>query len=101
MFEYDTGMPPIKWRIAPSKLIFVNRIIAKSVDNIIRKVLIQESIKKIKGLVTECQTLCSSSLMAKEVTKNEIKHAIKTKFRVECIKSSSINRVDLNPDETQ
>ena len=44
--------------------------------------------------------------MPKEVTTNEIKHAIKTKIREECVKrmqegSKSKDRVDLNPDETQ
>ena len=100
----------MKWRIAQRKLIFVNRIMAKPVDNITRKVLIQESINKIKGLATECRTLCLSlglpSLMAIEVTKNEIKQAIKTKIREECIKrmqegSKSKDRIDLNPNETQ
>ena len=56
---------------------------------------------------TECRTLCLSlglpSPMTKEVTKNEIKHANKTKIREECIKrmqaeSKSKDRVDLNPD---
>ena len=79
-------------------------------DNITRKVLMQESINNINGLATECRTLCLSlglpSLMAREVTKNEIKHAIKSKIREECIKrmqegSKSKDRVDLNPDETQ
>ena len=65
---------------------------------------------KIKGLATECRTLCLSlglpSPMTKEVTKNEIKHANKTKIREECIKrmqedSKSKERVGLKPDETQ
>ena len=65
---------------------------------------------KIKGLATECRTLCLSlglpSPMAKEVTKNDIKRANKTKIREECIKrmqegSKSKDRIDLNPDETQ
>ena len=81
MLEYDTGMPPMKWRIAQRKLIFVNRIMAKPADNITRKVLIQESITKINGLATECRTLCLSlglpSLMTGELTKNEIKKAVR------------------------
>ena len=85
MLEYDTGMPPMKWRIAQRKLIFVNRIMAKPADNITRKVLIQESITNFNGLSTECRTLCLSlglpSLMTGELTKNEIKKAIKTKIR--------------------
>ena len=56
------------------------------------------------GLATEYRTLCLSlglpSLMAKDVTKNESKQAIKTKIREECIKrmqegSKSKDRVDL------
>ena len=110
MLEYDTGMPPMKWRIAQRKLIFVSRIMAKPADNITRKVLMQESINNINGLATECRTLCLSlglpSLMARELSKNEIKHAIKTKIREECVRrmqegSKSKDRVDLNPDETQ
>ena len=110
MLEYDTGMPSMKWRIAQRKLIFVSRIMAKPADNITRKVLMQESINNINGLATECRTLCLSlglpSLMAREVTKNEIKHTIKTKISDECVKRmqegrKSKDRVDLNPDETQ
>ena len=110
MLEYDTGMPPMKWRIAQRKLIFVNRIMAKPAYNITRKALMQETIYKIKGLATESRTLCLSlglpSVMAAEVTKNEIKQAIKTKIREECFKrmqegTKSKDRVDLNPDETQ
>ena len=40
MFEYDTWMPLMKWRIAHRKLIFMNKILAKPVDNITRRVLI-------------------------------------------------------------
>ena len=69
---------------------------AKPADNITRKVLMQESINNINGLATECRTLCLSlglpSLMAKEVTKNEIKHAIATKIKEECIKRMQIKR---------
>ena len=110
MLEFDTGMPPMKWRIAQRKLIFVNRIMAKPVNNITRKALMQETIHKIKGLATESRTLCLSlglpSVMATEVTKNEIKQAIKAKIREECLKrmqegSKSKDRMDLNPDETQ
>ena len=110
MLEFDTGMPPMKWRIAQRKLIFVNRIMAKPVNNITRKVLMQETIHKIKGLATESRTLCLSlglpSVMTTEVTKNEIKQAIKARIREECLKrmqegSKSKDRVDLNPDETQ
>ena len=110
MLEFDTGMPPMKWRIAQRKLIFVNRIMAKPVNNITRKVLMQETIHKIKGLATESRTLCLSlglpSVMTSEVTKNEIKQAIKARIREECLKrmqegSKSKDRVDLNPDETQ
>ena len=110
MLEFDTGMPPMKWRIAQRKLIFVSRIMAKPVNNITRKALMQETIHKIKGLATESRTLCLSlglpSIMASEVTKNEIKQAIKAKIREECLKrmqegSKSKDRVDLNPDETQ
>ena len=83
MLEYDTGMPLMKWRIAQWELILVNRMLAKPVDNIRRKVQIQDFINKIKGLATEYRTLSLSlglpSLMAKEATKNEIKHAIKNK----------------------
>ena len=70
----------------------------------------QEYINNINGLATECRTLCLylclPSLMAREVTKYEIKHAIKTKIREECVKrmqegSKSKDRVDLNPDETK
>ena len=50
----------MKWRIAQRKLIVANRIMAKPVDNIRRKVLIQESINKIRGLATECRTRCLS-----------------------------------------
>ena len=86
MLEFDTGMPPMKWRIAQIKLIFVNRIMAKPADNITQKVLIQESINKIKDLATElCLPLGLPSLMVKEVTKNEIKHAIRIKIKEECI----------------
>ena len=100
----------MKWRIAQRKLILMNRIMAKPADNITRKVLMQESINNINGLATECRTLCLSlglpSLMARELSKNEIKHAIKTKIREECVRrmqegSKSKDRVDLNPDETQ
>ena len=100
----------MKWRIAQRKLIFVNRIMAKPVNNITRKVLMQETIYKIKGLATESRSLCLSlglpSVMATEVTKNEIKQAIKAKIREECLKrmqegSKSKDRMDLNPDETQ
>ena len=110
MLEFDTGMPPMKWRIAQRKLIFVNRIMAKPVDNITRKVLMQETIYKIKGLATESRTLCLSlglpSVMTAEVTKNEIKQAIKAKIKDECFQrmqegTKSKDRVDLNPDETQ
>ena len=110
MLEYDTGMPPMKWRIAQRKLIFVNRIMAKPADNITRKVLIQESITEINGLATECRKLCLSlglpSLMTGGLTKNEIKKAIQTKISEECIKrmqegSKSKDRLNLNPDETQ
>ena len=48
MLEFDTGMPPMKWRIAQRKLIFVNRIMAKPVDNITRKVLMQE-VQRVYG----------------------------------------------------
>ena len=70
----------------------------------------QESINKIDGLATECTKLCLSlglpCLMAKQVTKNEIKNAIQTKIKEECIKrmqegSKSKDRLDLSPDETQ
>ena len=68
---------------------FVNRIMAKPVNNITRKVLMQETIYKIKGLATESRTLCLSlglqSVMTAEVTKNEIKQAIKAKIREECL----------------
>ena len=106
MLEYDTGVPSIKWRIAQRKLVFVSRIMAKSADNITRKVLIQESINNINGLATLCLFLGLQSLMAKEVKKNEMKHAIKTKIREECLKrmqegSKSKDRVDLNPDKTR
>ena len=48
----------------------------------------------------------SSKPMAKEVTKNEIKHTIKTQIREKCIKrmqegSKTKDRVNLNSDETQ
>ena len=64
---------------------------AKPVDNITRKLLrVYQHFNKIKGLATECRTLCLSlglpSLMAKDVTKNNIRHAIKTKIKEECIK---------------
>jgi len=110
MYEFDTGIPPIKWRIAKRKLIFLSRIMAKPADNITRKVLVQESINKIKGLTTECRTVCLSldlpSLMATEVAKIEIKRANNAHIREECIKrmqegSKSKERLDLNPDETQ
>ena len=110
MLEYDTGMPPMKWRIAQKKLICVNKIMAKPFDNITRQVLMQESINKINGLATECTKLCLSlglpSLMAKQVTKNEIKQAIQAKIKEECTKrmqegSKSKDRLDLSPDETQ
>ena len=110
MLEYDTGMPQMKWRIAQKKLICVNKIMAKPIDNITRQVLMQESINKIKGLATECIKFCLAiglpNLMAKQVTKNEIKQAIQAKIKEECIKrmqegSKSKDRLDLNPDETQ
>ena len=46
------------------------------------------------------------TVIATEVTKNEIKQAIKAKSREECLKrmqegSKSKDRVNLNPDETQ
>ena len=83
---------------------------AKPVNNITRKVLMQETIYKIKGLATESRALCLSlglpSVMTTEVTKNEIKQAIKARIREECLKrmqegSKSKDRVDLNLDETQ
>ena len=59
---------------------------AKPADNITQKVLIQESINKIKDLATElCLPLGLPNLMVKEVTKNEIKHAIRIKIKEECI----------------
>ena len=60
MLEYDTGMPPMKWRIAQKKLICVNKIMAKPCENITRQVLIEETIHKIKGLATECRKQCLS-----------------------------------------
>ena len=63
----------MKWRIAQRKLIFVNRIMAKPVNNITRKVLMQETIYRIKGLATETRILCLSlglpSVMATECRK--------------------------------
>ena len=83
MLEFDTGMPPMKWRIAQRKLIFVNRIMAKPVNNITRKALMQETIHKIKGLATESRTLCLSlslpSVMATEVTKTRSSKQLKQK----------------------
>ena len=64
-------------RIAQRKLIFMNRIMVKPVDNITRKVLMQEAIHKIKGLATESRPLCLSlglpSVMTTEVTKKRDK----------------------------
>ena len=110
MLEYDTGMPPMKWRIAQKKLICVNKIMAKPCENITRQVLIEETIHKIKGLATECRKLCLSlglpSIIAQELSKSEIKQAINTRIQEECIKrmqdgSKSQDRIDLNSDEIQ
>ena len=47
--------------------------LGNTVDKVTRKVLIQETINKIKGLATECREICLAlglpDLMATEVTK--------------------------------
>ena len=59
LYQWDSGMVSMKWRIALKKLLFVNKIMQKDHTNLARKTLLQEALNNIEGLGHEkyCQTL--------------------------------------------
>ena len=110
LLEYDTGLEPMKWRIAYRKLNFLRKIMAKPSENITKNIILEEVRNNINGLASECRKLCKTlnlpSLITKEVTKAELKNAVKNKIIEECLermKSSKkvADRIELNPSERQ
>ena len=108
LLEYDTGLEPMKWRIAYRKLNILRKLMEKPAENITKSVILQEMRNNIKGLGSECKKFCETlnlpSLISSDVTKSEIKRAVKNKIIEECLKRMEsskkvADRIELNPSE--
>ena len=81
ILHWDTGLKPMKWRIAERKMLFLTRIMAKNHNNIAKKVLLEEWYLGLRGLGYECRQISKllglPNLMCKEMSKKEIKAAIR------------------------
>ena len=109
LLEYDTGLEPMKWRIAYRKLNFVRKIMAKPEGNITKSVILQEGRNNIKGLGSECGIFCETlnlpNIVTTEVTKADLKRAVKNKMIEECLERMEsskkvADRIELIPSET-
>ena len=80
IYQWDSGMLSMKWRIALKKLLFVNKIMQKDHTNIAMRTLLEEFNNKIEGLGHECDSLAHSvglpDLRCLSRTKREIKTAV-------------------------
>ena len=87
LYQWDSGMLSMKWRIAKRKLLFVNKIMQKDHTNIARKTLLQEALNKIEGLGHECSLFSDilglPNLICLSRSKAEIKAAVKQQDRKE------------------
>ena len=108
LYQWDSGMLSMKWRVALKKLLFVNKIMQKDHTNIARKTLLQEVLNKIEGLGHECSLLADivglPNLMCLSRSKREIKTAVKQQDKKEIqeqLESSKKvgHRLTDNPDD--
>ena len=87
IYQWDSGMLSMKWRIALKKLLFVNKIMQKDHTNIAMRTLLEEFNNKIEGLGHECDSLAHSvglpDLRCLSRTKREIKTAVIQQDRLE------------------
>ena len=87
IYQWDSGLMSMKWRIAQKKLMFVNKIMQKDHSNIARKTLLQEGLNNIEGLGHECREIAHSiglpNLVCVTRSKKEIKAAVKQQDRLE------------------
>ena len=109
IYQWDSGLLSMKARIAQKKLLFVNKIMKNDCLNIARTTLLQEVLNKIEGLGHECRKIADDiglpNLMCiPDITKNEIKRAIKNydreEIRQKVENSSKVgNRITDNPED--
>ena len=87
IYQWDSGMLSMKWRIALKKILFVNKIMQKDHTNIAMRTLLEEFNNKIEGLGHECDSLAHSvglpDLRCLSRTKREIKTAVIQQDRLE------------------
>ena len=81
IIHWDSGLPSMKWRIAQKKLIFLKKLMAKDDKNIAKKAVENEVIFGIRGLGFECREITKQlnlpDIMINDMSKSQIKHAIK------------------------
>ena len=87
ILAYDTGMQPMKWRIAYRKLNFVRKVMTKPDNSITKRVICQEVVSNIHGLGYEstrlCQELGLPNVLNISLSKADIKAAVKWKVEEE------------------
>ena len=87
ILHWDTGLKPMKWKIAERKVLFLTKIMAKNHANRAKKVLLEEWYLGLKGLGYECRQISKllglPNLMCKEMSKKEIKAAIREQYSSE------------------
>ena len=81
IIHWDSGFQSMKWRIAQKKLIFLRKLMTKNDTNIAKKAVENEFMFGIKGLGYECRQITNKlglpDVMFNDITKNQIKYAIK------------------------
>ena len=91
LINWDTGMKPMRWRIAEKKLQFLRKLMEKEYRCLAKQVIYQEVIHGIKGLASECKALSKvlglPNLVFSTVTKLEIKSSINQQVEKEMRKA--------------
>ena len=91
LINWDTGMKPMRWRIAEKKLQFLRKLMEKEYSCLAKQVIYQEVIHGIKGLASECKALSKviglPNLVFSTVTKLEIKSSINQQVEKELRKA--------------